>query len=77
MVELASPWEEVLLSWLHVSDIHFGHGDLGHGWDQKLVLDTLRRDVEQLLAAERVPSPEIVLVTGDIAFSGATRAKDE
>ena len=30
--------DETLFGWLHLSDIHFGHGDAGHGWNQKLVL---------------------------------------
>jgi 3',5'-cyclic AMP phosphodiesterase CpdA len=77
MVKLSPPWEEVLFSWLHVSDIHIGHGDAAHGWDQKLVLETLRRDVADLLEQRQVPSPESILVTGDIAFSGATSAADE
>jgi hypothetical protein len=71
------PWDEVLFSWLHVSDIHIGHGDASHGWDQRLVLDTLRADVGSLLRDGRVPRPDALMVTGDVAFSGATRATDE
>jgi hypothetical protein len=65
---------ESLFGWIHVSDIHFGHGDAGHGWDQDLVMATLRRDV----VARPVDVPiDAILVTGDIAFSGAGRSADE
>jgi hypothetical protein len=65
---------ESLFGWIHVSDIHFGHGDAGHGWDQELVMATLRRDI----AARPVDVPiDAILVTGDIAFSGAGRSPDE
>jgi hypothetical protein len=77
MVELMDPTDEVLFSWLHVSDIHVGHGDAADGWDQRLVLETLGQDVARLLQEGRVPSPDVILVTGDIAFSGATRNTDE
>lgn len=64
-----------LISWLHLSDIHFGHGSAAHGWDQQLVLSCLQADLAQV-RAQGVPSPELILVTGDIAFSGATRVRD-
>ncbi|MFT3773098.1 MAG: metallophosphoesterase [Minicystis sp.] len=68
--------EEVLFAWVHLSDIHVGHGDKSHGWDQELVLDRLIEDFApaQSLGA---PKPDALLVTGDIAFSGAGRAADE
>src|SRR5213078_2573084 len=68
---------EVLFAWLHLSDIHVGHGDVEHGWDQKLVLEALRVDVARVLESGKVPQPRAVLVTGDVAFSGATRKDDE
>ncbi len=65
-----------LFTWLHLSDIHIGHGGASHVADQELVLGRLRDDVA--LQVERgVPKPDVVLVTGDIAFSGACVAKDE
>lgn len=68
--------EEALFSWVHLSDIHFGHGDKSHGWDQELVLARLAED---LAAAQKLgaPAPDVILVTGDIAFSGAGRSPDE
>ncbi len=65
-----------LFSWLHLSDIHIGHGGATHVADQELVLGALRDDVKEQIGAG-VPKPDVVLVTGDIAFSGACVAKDE
>jgi predicted phosphodiesterase len=55
------------LTWIHLSDIHFGHGDAEHGWDQKLVLQVLRDDLVEQCRQHR---PDLLFVTGDIAFSG-------
>ena len=52
-----------LFAWLHLSDIHWGHGSEADRWDQKLVLDLLRKDAIGL----SVPNPDVVLVTGDAA----------
>lgn len=65
-----------LVSWLHLSDIHFGHGDAGYGQDQALVLDALLRDLPRAIAHAGAP-PDLLLVTGDIAFSGGTRSPKE
>ncbi|HAN93214.1 MAG TPA: hypothetical protein DCQ33_14210, partial [Nitrospira sp.] len=48
-----------------------------HGWDQKLVLQALRADVQKQVREGRVFAPNCILVTGDIAFSGATRRATE
>jgi calcineurin-like phosphoesterase family protein len=58
-----------LFSWLHISDLHFGHGSAGHRWDQRLVLEALQRDAAALTARAGLV-PNAVLVTGDVAFSG-------
>ena len=73
----SAPADQTLFAWLHLSDLHFGHGDAEHGWDQKLVLTALRTDVEQQVRAQAVPAPHALLVTGDIAFSGAVRRPTE
>mgnify|MGYP001157978278 FL=1 len=68
--------ETLLWSWLHLSDIHFQHGDAAYRADQKLVLARLRRD----LTREAIPAsvaPQAILVTGDIAFSGGMRSATE
>jgi serine/threonine protein kinase/3',5'-cyclic AMP phosphodiesterase CpdA len=66
------PAEDVpLVAWLHLSDIHFGYREPGSRWDQKLVIDALRRDIFTLAQRKNpLPSPDMILVTGDIAFSG-------
>lgn len=63
-------------SFLHLSDIHFRHGDAAHQADQRLVLARLEADI----AGHRdrgIPSPQAILVTGDIAFSGNVRDPNE
>ncbi len=73
-VHVLLPGETVLTSWIHVSDIHFGHGTTGYQWDQKLLVADLQRDVEAVTSSGKVPAPRHVFVTGDIAFSGGGRA---
>jgi len=63
-----------LLTWLHLSDLHFGHGPSEHGRDQELVLDTLRTTVSEGCQKKRWPPIDLMLVTGDIAFSGGGKA---
>jgi len=65
-----------LFSWLHLSDIHFGHGDDSHRWSQKRIIADLSSDVAGLLAtapnagADSLGKPDVIFVTGDIAFKG-------
>ncbi len=66
-----------LLTWLHLSDLHFGHGPAQHGWDQVIVLDTLRTTVEEYLGSGKWPRIDLILVTGDIGFSGGGKTGDE
>jgi len=68
--------EEVLFSWLHVSDIHMRHGDASHRWDQRLVLHSLLQDAREHVSRGLL-KPNALLVTGDIAFSGADQQADE
>ena len=58
-----------IFTWVHLSDIHMGHGDATHKWDQRLVLAKLLEDL-RLVSERGVPSPNAVFVTGDVAFSG-------
>jgi len=69
--------EETLLTWLHLSDIHVGAGTAAHRWDQKLVMAQLATDLEKLSQDERTPRPDLVLITGDLGFSGAYLSPDE
>ncbi|MFO0758192.1 MAG: TIR domain-containing protein [Byssovorax sp.] len=67
---------ETLFRWIHLSDIHFGHGDAQHGWDQKMVLETLRADLAAMVKKDPAPI-DAIFVTGDIAFSGNGRRATE
>ncbi|QRN98886.1 metallophosphoesterase [Archangium violaceum] len=57
------------LTWLHVSDLHFGAGEVQkqqkHRFNQEVVIEAIRQDVEKNLPW----IPDHVFVTGDIAFS--------
>lgn len=65
-----------LFCFLHLSDIHFRHGDAGHQANQELVLARLLEAVESHEGLG-IPSPEVILLTGDIAFSGNSKYPDE
>jgi hypothetical protein len=69
-----APRETVLASWIHVSDLHFGHGDASHQWNQKRVLEELLVDAQALVQNGLIPRPGLIFATGDIAFSGGARA---
>lgn len=68
--------KKVLFSWIHLSDFHIGPGDTSYGYDQKLVLDQLRQDLPKARNAG-APAAEAILVTGDIALSGAGQTAGE
>ncbi len=57
------------LTWLHLSDLHFRTEDL-HAWDEDIVLRGLLDDLRRLRETKGL-SPDLILVTGDLAFSGA------
>ncbi len=65
-----------LFSWLHLSDIHFGHGRGTEREHRNLVLNTF---LSQLGKTEhwRTPKPDAVFVTGDIGFSGDGLGRNE
>ncbi|MBK8251595.1 MAG: metallophosphoesterase [Polyangiaceae bacterium] len=69
----------VLFSWVHLSDIHFGHGSASYRWDQTFVMDALARDLQSLSTHSllALPSPQAIFITGDIAFSGKKTQYDE
>lgn len=66
---MATPNELILFSWLHLSDIHFGHGAASDKWDQKLVLCKLQEDIESSIK-NGFQKPDVVFMTGDIANTG-------
>jgi predicted MPP superfamily phosphohydrolase len=68
---------DTLFRWIHLSDIHTGHGDRAYGWDQGLVLAEIVRDIARHRRAQPEPPIDVVLVTGDIANTGAGRDATE
>lgn len=74
LIPVVLPPSDLLFSWIHISDLHFGHGDAAHSSDQALVTTDLHRDVASVLW-QGAPAPKAILVTGDIAFSGDTRLR--
>lgn len=73
--------DTLILSWVHLSDLHFGRSDSAQEWDQKMVLESLRVDVAErlkdLAKDKLLPAIDTILVTGDIAFSGGVNSEDE
>lgn len=67
---------KTLFTWIHVSDIHIGHGDSEYQANQRLVLNSLRDDIEHVNQNFRL-IPNAIFVTGDIAFSGNTLNTNE
>lgn len=57
---------------LHLSDLHFGHGQPSHQVDQQFVLAELVNDVRKI-ASEAGLVIDTIVVTGDVAFSGGGR----
>jgi len=60
-------------SWLHVSDIHLGHGDAASRSDQRLVLSDIKADIPSLIETG-APKPNAIIVTGDVAATGGDHA---
>ena len=69
--------DRILFSWLHLSDIHMLHGDEEYHADQDLILNALTNEISNSIQQQRVPSPDAIFVTGDIASTGATRYENE
>jgi 3',5'-cyclic AMP phosphodiesterase CpdA len=61
------------ITWLHLSDLHFRADEL-HAWNEEIVLRALLDDVRK--QAEEGLSPNLVVVTGDVAFSGKAQEYD-
>jgi len=58
--------------WLHLSDTHFREGEL---WDRRATLRALIAKVAEL--KDKGLAPDIVFVTGDIAWSGKPREYEQ
>lgn len=64
------------LTWIHLSDLHFGHGkDAATRFDQKAVTAAIVSDAVQV--ASELGAPDVVFVTGDIAFSASSEQYDQ
>jgi len=59
------------ITWLHLSDFHFRASKLD-SWNADIVLKSLLVDIEQCIKDENM-SLDMVLITGDIAFSGSVK----
>ncbi len=70
--------EKTIFSWLHLSDIHFLHGDIHNQTDQEMILNALHTEIQKVTSSSSsVPRPDAVFITGDIAYSGADIKVDE
>ena len=58
------------LTYVHVSDIHFGQERGSEVYVHDDVKDCLIADIAEVCAREGIPRMEGVIVTGDVAFSG-------
>lgn len=68
---------DTLFRWIHLSDIHTGHGDRAYAWDQSLVLAEIVRDIGVQRGKQPEPPIDAILVTGDIGNTGAGRTPTE
>lgn len=64
-------------SWLHLSDIHFGHGTTKYGIDQLVVLHRLVDNAAAQIASGAVGRPDCIIITGDIGNTGAGQDDSE
>jgi len=71
--------ETILFSWLHLSDIHFLHGNEKAHIDQELILNAIIKDINNVKQDSNlgIPLPIALFVTGDIAFSGNVSHSNE
>lgn len=65
-----------VFSWLHLSDIHFGEPGAANHAQKDLILQDLLRALPRALK-QGMPRPDVILVTGDLAYSGAAKNPKE
>ena len=68
--------EEILFSWVHLSDLHALHGGAGERHDQHSVLRALTEDLKLAVEREGCPRPSALFFTGDIANRGGADARE-
>ncbi|AWW37790.1 hypothetical protein DN051_14950 [Streptomyces cadmiisoli] len=71
------PFDQFKLTWLHLSDIHFGHGRHHASAERDDVLEALLEDLLDLRDRDQIPPVDQVVVSGDIAFSGGALSAAE
>ena len=54
------------LTWLHISDTHFGHGNTNYKIDQKMICREIINDAKKLTT--KIGKPNLILFSGDVAF---------
>lgn len=59
------------ITWLHLSDLHFQVGEPAT-WDRDIVLKKLLEDIRQRIADDGL-RPDLIFVSGDLAFAGQRR----
>ncbi len=69
---------DYLFSWLHLSDIHLGNGDEHCLSEQRIMLRLMREDIRLVLGEKSAPAKvDAIIVTGDVAYSGAANRETE
>jgi predicted MPP superfamily phosphohydrolase len=58
-----------ILTWLHLSDVHFQNAEGAMRWNQDKVKESLVAQLPKLLAEWEL-TPDLLFFTGDIAYSG-------
>jgi len=61
-----------IITWLHLSDLHFKSGKEAEQFNRKIVLDSLWIDIRKQI--QKGLKPDFIFFTGDVAFHGK---KDE
>lgn len=64
--------DDLLFSWLHLSDIHLTPRDNKKRAHQELVMAQLLQDLREQRRRAITPAPEMVFLTGDIAYHGGS-----
>lgn len=63
------------LTWIHLTDLHVGAAQ--HGHDTREILDRLVTDLVSLHGRGVVMKPDLVFMTGDLAYSGGAPDEQE
>ncbi|MBM4321525.1 MAG: hypothetical protein FJ125_16670, partial [Deltaproteobacteria bacterium] len=69
----AAAHKEAIIRWLHLSDLHFGCPGREAWWQAH---DVFRRSIVEL-SAELGGPPHLVLITGDLTYSGQRKEFDQ